>query len=493
MIPASNIVQVNPGVISSGGNPLSLNGVMVTNNGLLAAGAPMSFTSANSVKNYFGSASDEYAQAIIYFNGYDNSTVKPGTMWFMRFVVSDQVPQGRGGSAVGLTLTQIQALSGTVVVNVNGTVVTSSSINLSVATSFSDAADIINDAFTGGQVEFSWQSDINAFVWAAVLLTPGAGTTMGFPSGTIATGLKMTDATGAITSPGFDQDTPTTVMDRLVQYTQNWVCFSSMFEPILEYKTEFAEWANAQDQRYVYVAWDTDTDATENGNLTCFGVLAKEAEWNAVLPLYNTVDLASFVMGLVASIDFSRQNARITAAFKHQSGMADTVTDEQIAANLLENGYSFYGIYATANDDFSFLYNGQVSGQWKWLDTFVNQVYLNNQFQLALMSFLTQIPSIPYNQDGYNLIRLVMQDPINQFQNFGGLRAGVVLSEAQKAQINAAAGLDVASIIETQGYYLQILDPGAQARGLRQTPIINFWYTDGGAVQQITLASIDIM
>ena len=32
-----------------------------------------------------------------------------------------------------------------------------------------------------------------------------------------------------------------------------------------------------------------------------------------------------------------------------------------------------------------------------------------------------------------------------------------------------------------------------QVRGLRGTPVINFWYTDGGAVQKISLASINIM
>ena len=63
-----------------------------------------------------------------------------------------------------------------------------------------------------------------------------------------------------------------------------------------------------------------------------------------------------------------------------------TVTDQQIAANLLANGYSFYGSYATANDQFNFLYNSQMSGKWKWLDTFVDQVHLNSQFQLALIS-----------------------------------------------------------------------------------------------------------
>ena len=67
------------------------------------------------------------------------------------------------------------------------------------------------------------------------------------------------------------------------------------------------------------------------------------------------------------------------------------------------------------------------------------------------------------------------------------------MSASQKAQVNQAAGLDVSTIIEQQGYYLQILDPGAQVRGNRGTPVINFWYTDGGAVQKINVASIDIM
>ena len=221
--------------------------------------------------------------------------------------------------------------------------------------------------------------------------------------------------------------------------------------------------------------------------------LADAAAYDGVVPVYNTKDLAAFVLGSVASIDFSRTNGRITAAFKSQPGFAATVTDQQIAANLLANGYSFYGAYSTANDNFNFLYNGQMTGKWKWLDTFVDQVYLNSQFQLALLSLLTTVKSIPYNESGYSLIRTAMIDPISQALNFGGIRTGITMSASQKAQVNQAAGQDVSTIIEQQGYYLQILDPGAQVRGNRGTPVINFWYTDGGAVQKITVASIDIM
>jgi len=282
-------------------------------------------------------------------------------------------------------------------------------------------------------------------------------------------------------------------MDMVKSKTQNWVDFATIWEPVIADKTAFAVWTNAQNQRYAYFCWDSDAQAIVNGSTTNFGYLAKTAAYDGVSVFYNTAALAVFALGCVASIDFSRTNGRITTAFKSQSGFPATVTDQQIAANLLANGYSFYGIYATANDQFQFLYNGQMTGKWKWIDTFVDQVYLNSQFQLALLSLLTAVKSIPYNESGYSLIRAAMIDPIAAALNFGGIRAGVTLSNSQKAQVNQAAGQDVSTIIQQQGYFLQILDPGAQVRGNRGTPVINVWYTDGGAVQKIVVASIDIL
>lgn len=491
-IPASDIVVVNPGVVGTGGNPLALNGVILTKNTLLPTGSVRSFASADSVANFFGPASAEYDIAQTYFLGFDNSTIKPGTLYFAPYVAADRAAWLQSGSLAGLTLVQLQALSGLLTVTVDGTAFTSSNINLATATSFSDAATKIAAGFTGtGKPTCTWNAVNSTFSLNSP--TTGADSTITFATGTLSAGLKFTSATGAILSQGDVIDTPETAMDAVKAQTQNWVDFMTMWEPDIDGKTAFAEWTNAQNQRYAYIVWDTDGQAIVNGSTTCFGVITKDLAYDGVVPVYNTVELAAFVLGSVASIDFSRTNGRITTAFKSQSGFAPTVTDQQIGANLLENGYSFYGAYATANDQFNFFYNGQMTGKWKWTDTFVNQVYLNAQFQLALISLLTSVKSIPYNEAGYSLIRAAMIDPINQGLNFGSIRTGVTLSESQKAQVNQAAGRDVATTIEQQGYYLQILDPGAQVRGNRGTPVINFWYTDGGAVQKINVASIDIM
>jgi hypothetical protein len=491
-IPASQIVSANPGVLNAGGNALAINGVIMTQNTLLATNAVQSFDSPDSVSAFFGPSSAEYAASNIYFAGFDTSTVKPSTLYFASYVNGNTSAWLQSGSLSGMTLTQLNALEGVLTLTVDGTSFTSSTINLATASSFTDAANKISDGFSGtGKPTCSWNAVNSTFVLTSS--TTGTGSTITYATGTLSAALMFTSATGASLSQGSAGNTPATAMANVIAETQDWALFTTMWEPVLADKENFAVWANAQDSRYRYVCWDTDAQAAVNGSTECFGYVAKTAEYDGVECVYNTLALAAFVLGMNASIDFSRLNGRITESFKTQSGFTPTVTDAQTASNLLANGYSFYGSYATANEKFNFFYNGQLTGKWLWGDSFTNQVYLNSQFQLALVELLTNVPSIPYNNQGYSLIRAAMQDPINQSLNFGSIRKGVTLSSAQSAEINNAAGQDVTQIIQNTGYYLQILDPTPQVREARGTPPINFWYTDGQAVQKISLASIDVL
>ena len=408
-------------------------------------------------------------------------------------------------SIAGTTLTVGGTITGTFAPGqtVIGSGVTAGSIILAQLSGTTGAAGTysLSQSSTVSSEAISTQPTPVAVTWNAVNSTftitsgvSGLASTILDATGTISTAMQFTSATGAILSQGALADTPGSAMDNVVANTQNWCAFMTLVEPSLSDKLLYAVWTNNQNQRYAYVAWDTDVQATVANSTEPFGVLVDADEYNGIVPVYNTANLAAFVLGTIASINFNQTNGRITLAFKNQDGFAPTVQNAQIAANLLANGYSFYGAYATANDQFNFLYNAQMSGKWQWTDTFVNQVYLNSQFQLALMNLLTTVTSVPYIQAGYSLIRAAMTDPITAALNFGSIRKGVQLSTEQIAVVNNESGNPlVGQIIQNEGYYLQILDPGAIVRGGRGTPVINFWYSDGGAVQKISLASIDII
>ncbi|MCP5821638.1 DUF3383 domain-containing protein, partial [Klebsiella pneumoniae] len=80
-----------------------------------------------------------------------------------------------------------------------------------------------------------------------------------------------------------------------------------------------------------------------------------------------------------ASLNFDELNGRTNLAFRSQEGLTPSVTDDATADNLMAMGFNFYGAYATANDRFIFAYPGSVSGKFKWMDSYVIQVFFNSQ------------------------------------------------------------------------------------------------------------------
>lgn len=494
-IPASQIVSVTPSVVSAGGSQLVLNGLFLTSGTRAPIGSVLSFSTASGVSSYFGPSSTEYAAASIYFNGYTNSTIKPGSLLVAQYPENAVAGWLRGG-ALSLTLTQLQALSGTLSLTVAGTVFTSSTITLTSATSFSNAATIIQAGFTSPTFSVTYDSIASAFVFTTT--ATGATATITVATGTLASSLLLTTATGAVTSQGAAATTPATFMASIIANTTNWVSFMTLFDPDNgsgnTQKQAFASWANGQSNRYAYIAWDTDITPTQStAATTSLGYILNANNSSGTVPIYSVdYTIAAFVCGTIASINTSDTNGRITLAFKEGSGRSATCTSATAASNLLANGYNFYGSYATANDSFVFFYNGQISGEYNWIDSYINQIWMNNEFQLALMNLLVVVNSIPYNATGYALIRAACADVITAALDFGAIQTGVTLSAAQIAEVNNAAGTAIDTTLSTKGYYLQISDASASTRSARSTPPMTFWYMDGGSVQQINLASVEV-
>jgi hypothetical protein len=328
--------------------------------------------------------------------------------------------------------------------------------------------------------------------------TTGTGSTISFASGTLAAPLGLTQQTGAVTSQGAAASNPAAAMSAIAAQTQNWCSFMTAFNPDAggnATKLAFANWCNAQNNRYVYACWDTDVTATQTGGTTHLGYLIKQANYSGTALIYapiNGATIAAFLMGAIASIDFSETQGRSTMAFKGQTGLTADVTNATAAANLIANGYNFYGSYATANDQFVFLYPGSISGTFEWVDSYINQIWMNNQFQLALMTLLSQVKSLPYNAAGRTMIKAAVLDVINQAGNFGAFQPGVTLSNLQAVQVNTTAGMRIDNVLTNNGWYFQVQDAAPQVRAARTTPPAYFWYTDGGSVQSIALASIEV-
>lgn len=495
-IPMSALVSVQPSVITAGGSPLSLNAIFLTQDTSIPVGTIKAFPSLRAVQNWFGANSPEAGRAAKYFSGFTGADQIPGTLYFVQFATVAVAGYLRGLSLTGTPLTAIQALSGTITLSIDGVSTVSAAINLAGATSFSNAAALIQTGLQGGTPTNTATVTYDSLRGSFIVTSPTTGVSSAISVATVdslTTGLGLTAAAGAVVSPGSAIMVPSVLMTSIVNQLQNWFTFTNVAEPVDATKLAFAAWVNTQNARFKYVQSDSSVTPTQGPAAASFGVLT--STFTGVVAIYDPTggDLAAFECGVTASINSGEPNGRITFAYKSQAGLAVSVTDETTAQNLIANFYNFYGSYATAAQQFQWYQPGQISGAWLWDDSYTDQVILNNALQLSLASLLGTVKSIPYNTSGYALIRSACADPINSAIAFGSIVAGVVLSASQIAEVNQAAGVKIDSFLFSFGYYLQILDPGSVVRGQRGSPIITLWYVDGESVQKINLSSIDVL
>src|SRR5688500_65224 len=101
-IPASRLVNVLPSVLAAGGNPLSLNALLLTADISVPIGTVAEFPSARAVSDFFGASSREAELAAIYFAAFDTSSTKPSELLVAQYNAVDVAAYLRSASLEGM-------------------------------------------------------------------------------------------------------------------------------------------------------------------------------------------------------------------------------------------------------------------------------------------------------------------------------------------------------------------------------------------------------
>lgn len=493
-IPADFIVSVNPRVMYGSSGQLVMSGLLLTDNVLCPFPQLLAFPSADSVGEYFGIASDEYKLATNYFLGYDNSYRKPEVLYF-----ANRCSNASGAKLVGAEVTatysEFAAIeNGAFKISLNGVVISLVGLDFSAVQALSEVAQVIQTALA---TEVANSTVVYSSVSKGFIVTNGSTgntSTISFAtageSGTdISEMLGLTEAQGGVISAGYGSLTPAEVMTSVISQSKNWVSFTCVETMSTDEIKGYASWTNSQGVAFLFSAWVASSAA----DAKTVRAAIKDSGYAGTSVIYGTAEYAVFIMGEAASIDWNRQQGVINFAFKSQSGLAAIVTDGTEAQDLETAGVNYYGRWATRNPEFVFLYNGTVSGDYRWLDAWVNAIWLRATVQISCMDGLKMAARVPYNDDGYTQVAAWLQDPINTAVMNGVIDAGIVLNEKQKAELYAEIGKDVSEQLSIEGYYFEVKDPGAEVRGQRGTPIIGLWYTYGGSVNKLNIPLTALM
>lgn len=496
-ISANQIVQVLPRILKGTGQDLVFNGMLLDKNARIPTAKPISFSSADDVGDYFGTTSDEYAFASVYFGGYNNSQIKPSLLYFYKLCPNGASPFVRGESLKPAdALVALKAITaGDLSITVTGTAYEVTGIDLSASTSLIDVANTVESALTteGASVTVEFSPIDNSFTITSTAV--GNEESITVPTGTVATAMGYAEDT-AVVSAGASVMTVTDTMAEITDQFQNFVTFTTLEEASDADALLLANWASVQANAgtmYLYVLWDSSKANLDSTNTTVISELLQAEEVTATCVCYPDFEKAAFIMGTAASIAWDQRNGTLTFKFKAQSGLGADIQDTGSAVALAQHKVNFMGNYATRNDNFVFLANGEMLGEWDWIDTYLNACWLCNASQVQLMSAFTSNRRIPYIEEGYSILRANIRDVMNRALNNGVVQAGVNISDAQKAQLTSELGADLSQELYTNGYILQIVDATANIRQQRTSPACSLVYTYGGAIHKLTLPAIAVV
>jgi len=461
----SKYVRITSGV---GGNAAvrqrDLIGRVFSSAAILSPDSIIEFADANSVGEYFGFESDEYARAAFYFSYISATLGVPQRIGYALYS-----PTGNGAGVFGDTspalLSQlVLATAGGLVVNIDGTAYPVTGADMSGAASLSDIASEVTSAIQAASADpaianatVTYDAIAGRFVFSTNYIANQTATitsnSVGVNDLAAALGLRVAD--GAVSVAGTDPQTPAEAFAASEAVSNNFGSF--VFTDALslsEHETVAA--ANAgKNVMYQYMVPVLRADAST---------------WGAALAGYQGTGVTlspiageypeMFPMVQLAATNYDRRGAVSTYMFKSIGGLTATVTTDAESDALDALRVNYYGNTQTAGQVLSFYQRGVLMGGPTApldMNVYANEQWLKDHAAAGIMSLLTSTGRVPANDSGRGQLLTVLQDSIDAALLNGTISVGRTFTAQQRAYITTITGDPLAwHQVQNAGYWVDV-------------------------------------
>ncbi len=463
------------------------------------------FTSLANVGLFFGTASEEYKQASIYFKASTASPQKPPYIYFGRYIDAVYAPYVRSQTFKNVIslLPAIKLITaGSITITIDATDYVTSTINLSSATSISNACSLIQAAVVAAHatlttLSLTFNTTLNNFTLTSG--ETGVSATMGYcADSNIATLLGLTQATAAYLSQGVDALTPTENMVSLSndwQDTANFWAIDNLGDTTTDTQVEIAKFANDRNDSCAYLISSSDSAmVSDNDTTSIFYILSSLGYKNtAVQYEASGVKISPFIAGLFAAADYTQDNSAITAAFKSQDGLPYSISITAEAQILTDKGVNYYGIYKLTGGaaQFTFLQPGKILGEWQYLDNLMAQIYLARNLQLQLASYFTTVTEVTNDTNGQSSVRGIMVSVLEQCIDNKIISKGQIFDKTVQQELQTNYGISTTELTNN-GYLIQVNAATTLERQTRTSPPWWIFYVKGSAIQKLPIYTVQM-
>lgn len=437
---------------------------LITQNPALQAGVVKSFDNADDVGNLFGTSSEEFLRASMYFSFVNKSISAPAAISFVHWNTAAAAPSFAGDTSTK-SLSALQAVSaGVLNIVVNGSTKQISGIDLSSATDLTSVASLVQTAIRTNsdamlsQASLTYNTNNNQFSLTGSTTGPGTlSISVSTSSADIATLLGFQDGTA---SDGQNAQEPVDVISQSAANDNNFGSFV-FCTPATPLTTEqivaIASWNSSQNVMYMYSlsAVQSAMSALSAALIGYSGVALNVAP-SATDGTYT--DQAP--CEILASIDYTAANATQNFMFYQFTNRSASITNDSDANSMDALRANYIGQTQSAGKQLSFYQRGVLMGAGTSpidMNTYANEMWLKDYISAQFLSALLALPEVAANEDGRAAMIAVLQGAVDQAKYNGVISAGKTLSTQQQLYITQQTGDRTAyRQVATNGYWYSV-------------------------------------
>lgn len=430
-----------------------------TTSTLVPPASVVTMESADEVGGYFGTASEEYKRATLYFGWISPQITSPKKISFARYVDADSAPRIYG--VVGAQSVSIYSAidDGALSVTLGATTEDFTGIDLTAVTSLSDVAAAIQTAVRTGTgtlwtaATVVWDATAKRFV-----LTGGATGDLAVSAAAGTTGTDLAALlgwlTGATYSEGAVQQTPLDCVSESAAADNNFGSF--LFQPTLGIDDieAIAAWNEVQNVKFIHLVRVTSATA---------------GTWSPLLlPYSGTAMTLAPLAGefpemcpaiILAATDYTARNGVTSFMFRQFDNLTPSVTTDALATTYDDLRVNYVGQTQQAGQYYAFYQRGDLCGGSSdpiAMNVYANEMWLKDKAGADLMSLLLNQGRIPANAQGLGLVKAnLTQGVIADALLNGSISVGKTLTVAQRLWITTQTGDDRAwQQVQSGGYWL---------------------------------------
>lgn len=452
---------------------------LFTSNNLLPTGSFVEMTTLDDVGYYFGTDSEEYRRAALYFGWVSKNITSPRKIAFARWAQTAVAAQIIGGKSLA-TLDDWTAIDdGAISLTIDVATNVITDLDFTSALSLADVAAVIEagiNAETGGQWTGATVAYDSANSWfvltsgvsgAAVIAAAAAG------SGTeIISLLKWTEGADPIASArwsdGSDIQTPLECVTESAAASNNFGSFEFMpylveselvYMPILDAEA-IAAWNVAQNVQFMFLlGTDANNASVYSAALIGYGGLSL----TLVPDTLTAGQYPEMIPGIVlAATNYARRNSVQNYMFQQFSTLAPTVTTTSASNAYDAIRVNYIGRTQAAGQFIDFYQRGYLcGGSSDPLDmgVYANEMWLKDAVAASIMTLLLSVGKVSANTQGRaQLVAQIQQGGILPALNNGTISVGKALTVTQRQYVDGLTGIEGSwHQVQDIGYWLDVV------------------------------------